>query len=88
MAIDLSGITDSGCAGLGTGAQMRFSNDGSTWTTAEAFALSKSWDITDSSYGGTSGDGSKSVYVEVSDVAHSWPMAGNRLPTTSWLSST
>ncbi|SFD61441.1 gliding motility-associated C-terminal domain-containing protein [Chitinophaga sp. CF118] len=42
--------------------QMRFSNDGSTWSTYEAFATSKSWAL-------SVGDGLKTVYVQYMDAA-------------------
>jgi hypothetical protein len=46
-----------------TGAtRMRFSNDGSTWTDWEPYAVSRSWTLTD-------GDGEKTVYVEFADAA-------------------
>ncbi len=40
--------------------QMRFSNDGSTWSAWEAYATSKAWSL-------TSGDGTKTVYVQYQD---------------------
>ena len=47
--------------------QMQFSNDGSTWSTWEAFATSKSWNMT-SGYGGTTTNtASKYVYVQLKD---------------------
>jgi hypothetical protein len=42
--------------------QMRFSNDGATWSTWEAYTTSKAWTL-------TSGDGAKTVYVQYSDNA-------------------
>ena len=50
---------------MGQGAQMQFSNDNSTWSTAEAYANTKSWSL-------PSGDGQKTVYVKFSDVAGNW----------------
>lgn len=41
-------------------AQMRFSNDGSTWSAWEAYKTTKSWTI-------SSGDGEKTVYVQFRD---------------------
>jgi len=43
-------------------AQMRFSNDGSSWTSWEPYATSKSWTL-------TSGDGIKTAYVQFKDNA-------------------
>ncbi len=49
--------------------QMRFSNNGSNWTPYEAFASSKTgWSIV-TGYGGTAGDGSKTVTATVTDLA-------------------
>lgn len=42
--------------------QMRFSNDGSTWSAWEAYATSRAWDL-------SSGDGTKTVYVQFRDRA-------------------
>lgn len=51
------------------GYQMRFSNNGSDWTSWEDYAISKSqWDIIDATYGGVSGDGTKTVYVQFRDA--------------------
>lgn len=52
-------------SGMGTGAQMQFSNDKTTWSTSEAYATTKSWTL-------TSGDGTKTVYVKFKDVAGNW----------------
>lgn len=43
-------------------AQMRFSNDGSSWSTWEAYATSKSWTM-------AAGDGTKTVYAQYRDAA-------------------
>ena len=48
--------------------QMRFSNDGTTFSAAEAYATSKTWTL-------TSGDGTKTVYVQYQDVAGNWSTA-------------
>ncbi|MHB9036628.1 MAG: glycoside hydrolase domain-containing protein [Armatimonadota bacterium] len=42
--------------------QMRFSNDGSSWSSWETYATSKAWTL-------TSGDGTKTAYVQYKDVA-------------------
>ncbi|MCX5695018.1 MAG: hypothetical protein NT014_07895 [Candidatus Omnitrophica bacterium] len=56
--------TDSG-SGVGSEAQMQFSNDNSTWSTPEAYAIIKNWTL-------ASGDGTKTVYVKFKDVAGNW----------------
>ncbi len=48
--------------------QMRFSNNASLWSTWETYATSKSWDMTSSTYGGTTTNGGKYVYVQVQDT--------------------
>src|SRR3989339_369276 len=45
--------------------QMQFSNDGSTWSTAEAYATIKNWNL-------ASVDGTKTVYVKYKDNAGNW----------------
>ena len=52
----------------GTVAQMQFSNDGVTYSTAEAYATSKSWTL-------ASGDGTKTVYAKFRDAAGNWSAA-------------
>ena len=68
------------CTDAGSGcAQMQFSNDNSTWSTAEAYATSKAWTL-------SSGDGTKTVYVKFKDTAGNWSSAYNStiaLDTTS-----
>ncbi|NMC33914.1 MAG: DUF11 domain-containing protein [Veillonellaceae bacterium] len=44
---------------------MRFSSDGSSWTTAESFAGSRSWTL-------PAGDGSHSVHLQLRDAAGNW----------------
>lgn len=60
VTLNLS-CTDTG----GSCAQMRFSNDNSTWSTPETYATTKSWDL-------ISGDGTKTVYVRYSDSSDNW----------------
>lgn len=55
-------------SGMGTGAQMQFSSNNSTWTAAESYAGSKSWTL-------NSGDGTKTVYVKFKDAAGNWSAA-------------
>lgn len=59
--------TDSG-SGMGSGAQMQFSNDGVSWSAAEAYATSKVWTL-------SPGDGIKTVYAKFKDVAGNWTTA-------------
>lgn len=55
--------------------QMRFSNDGNLWSPWEPFQQTKSWDITNASYGGTSSAGIKKVYAQVCDQAQNVALA-------------
>ncbi len=48
--------------------EMRFSNDNAAWSDWEAVANSKGWNLL-SDAGGTAGDGTKSVYVQIRDLA-------------------
>jgi RHS repeat-associated protein len=68
--VTLDGIaaTDN-LAGVST---MRFSNDGSTWSGWETYASTRTnWDLT--AYGGSGGDGTKTVSVEFQDANGNWP---------------
>jgi len=49
-------------------ASMKFSNDGSTWSTETAYATSQAWVL-------TSGDGMKTVYAMFKDTAGNWSSA-------------
>ena len=50
-------------------AQMRFANDGATWSPFETYAATKSgWSVT-TGYGGTAGDGTKTVTLWATDAA-------------------
>jgi hypothetical protein len=60
--------TDSG-SGMGTGAQMQFSNDSSSWSSPEPYATSKSWALIDVSSGE---EATRTVYVKFKDVAGNW----------------
>ena len=67
---------------------MRFSNDGTTFSAAEAYATSKSWTL-------TSGDGTKTVYVQYQDAAGNWSTAATdtivldtTAPSTSAITAT
>ena len=69
VTLDLSAAD--GMSGMGAGAQVRFSNDNSTWSPAEAFSATKSnWDL--STFGGNTNAGTKTVYVQFKDVAGNW----------------
>jgi glucose/arabinose dehydrogenase len=48
--------------------QMRFSNTGTSWSAAEAYATTKSWTM-------STGTGTKTVYVQFKDVAGNWSAA-------------
>jgi WD40 repeat protein len=48
-------------------AEMRFSNDGRTWSDWEGFQSTRSWDLT--RFGGSSSSGLKTVYAQVRDRA-------------------
>jgi len=52
-------------------ALVRFSNNGSLWSPWEAYSpgMSKSWTLTSATYGGTTTQGTKGVYVQVRDAA-------------------
>jgi len=58
---------------------MRFSNNDSAWSAWEDYGTSKSWDITDSAYGGTSADGSKTVYVQYKDTKNNTASADHSI---------
>lgn len=61
-------LTLSATDNSGSVAQMQFSNDGTTYSAAEAFATSKTWTL-------TSGDGTKTVYAKFKDAAGNWSIA-------------
>ena len=64
---DISGVT-----------QLRLSNDGSTWSTPQAYTGKEStaqaiaWDLTNAAYGGNNADGTKTVYVQFKDASGKW----------------
>ena len=47
--------------------EMKFSNNNSDYSVYEPYGVSKEWDITNATYGGTSTDGAKTVYVIYKD---------------------
>jgi len=56
---------------MGKGAQMRFSNDGKTWSEPEPFAARRpDWDL--SGHGGSTEPGLRVVYARCSDAAGNW----------------
>ncbi|MBI5116952.1 hypothetical protein HZA56_10815 [Candidatus Poribacteria bacterium] len=63
VTLTLSAV-DSG-SGMGSGAEMRFSNDNVTWSTPESYATTKSWTL-------SGGDGAKTVYARYKDAAGNW----------------
>jgi len=74
LIVDLTLTAVDGGSGMGAGAQMRFSNDGTTWSPAEAFAqMRASWNL--SNFGGTAATGTKTVYAMFRDVAGNWSAA-------------
>jgi hypothetical protein len=64
---DISGVT-----------QLRLSNDGSTWSTPQAYTGKEStaqaiaWNLTDAAFGGNNADGTKTVYVQFKDASGKW----------------
>ena len=64
-------ITDTATDSLTGVSQMRIANDGATWDTVP-YATSVSWDLTNATFGGTSGDGTKTVTMEWQDGAGNW----------------
>jgi hypothetical protein len=62
--------TDPGTAPVSGVAWMRFSNDGTNWLpwTASSTTFS-SWDLTNATYGGTTANGTRTVYYQVMDAA-------------------
>src|SRR4051795_12035616 len=58
--------------------QFRLSNDGSHWSSAMAYTSSDStptsvsWNLTNASYGGTSAEGTKTVYAQFHDRSGKW----------------
>ncbi len=64
---DISGVT-----------QLRLSNDGSAWSTPQAYTGKEStaqtigWDLTNAAYGGNNADGTKTVYVQFKDASGKW----------------
>jgi len=61
-------LTLSATDSQGTVTSMRFSNDGTTYSTAQSYATSAAWTL-------TSGDGIKTVYVQFRDSAGNWSAA-------------
>lgn len=56
--------------------QIRLSNDDSSWSSPQSWQSPVAWDITDSSTGGTTPDGLKTVHVQWFDGVN-WTDAGN-----------
>lgn len=61
-------LTLSATDNSGTVSQMQFSNDGTTYSAAEAYVTSKSWTL-------ATGDGTKTVYAKFKDAAGNWSTA-------------
>ncbi len=64
-------IADTATDSLTGVSQMRIANDGATWDTVP-YATTFSWDLTNPTFGGTSGDGTKTVTMEWQDGAGNW----------------
>lgn len=62
-------LTASDTNGVGV-AEMQFSNNGTDWSAPEAFATAKDWSLL--LFGGSSGDGEKTVYARYSDNLGHW----------------
>jgi hypothetical protein len=62
VTLNLSASDNAGGSGL---YKMQFSNDNSTWSTAESYTTVKSWTL-------VPGDGEKTVYVKYEDAAGNW----------------
>jgi hypothetical protein len=68
LIVTLSLSATDGESGMGTGAKMRFSNDGITYSAEESYASTRNnWDL--SSFGGNGDPGTKTVFVQFRDVA-------------------
>ena len=63
-------LTLSATDNSGTVSQMQFSNNRTTYSTAEAYATSKTWTL-------ASGDGTKTVYAKFKDAAGNWSTAAS-----------
>jgi hypothetical protein len=54
---------------------VKLSNDGTSWSSPQAYTASGStlqsisWNLSDPAYGGTSADGTKTVYVKFKDAS-------------------
>lgn len=71
LVVDLDLTALDGGSGMGPGAQMRFSNNGTTWSPPESFATARAgWSL--STYGGSAAEGSKVVYASLRDAAGNW----------------
>lgn len=58
-------LTLSATDNAGSVTQMQFSNDGATYSTAEAYAATKAWAL-------ALGDGTKTIYAKFKDAAGNW----------------
>ena len=72
VSLEDLGATDD-LSGMGPGAKMRFSNDGSSWSPPEDYAGSRTdWNMTLPEYGGDPYPGEKTVWVRYRDVVGNW----------------
>ncbi len=60
------------CSDTNNCSQMRFSNNGTTWSSPVSYPGTPSWNLNDPAYGGNSNDGSKTVYAQFKDTAGNW----------------
>jgi len=70
VTLTLSATDNTGGSGMigDCGAQMRFSNDNSSWSASQPYDTKASWTL-------TSGGGTKTVYVRFKDVGGNWSTA-------------
>lgn len=67
VTLNLMATDEMGGSGL---ADMRFSNNGTSWTSWRAYSTTRTnWDLTDTNYGGTASAGTKQAYVQYRDNA-------------------
>jgi lipopolysaccharide export system protein LptA len=63
------------CSDPGGCREMKFSNNNSLWSDPKAYSVTRTWDLTAAAYGGTAGDGAKTVYVKFMDNTGNWSTA-------------
>jgi hypothetical protein len=68
-AVTLSLNANDTGSGMGSGAQMQFSNNGTNWSTPEPYQSTKTWNLTDVAAGT---EQNRTVYARFKDVAGNW----------------